>query len=777
MFKKHSPYLFFATLFAALASDALGYLDPVPCDEYYMGDSGILTHPNFPFNYSPGRRCLQRIYFLGFTSQNQKQICFRFHLFQLTNSSGCFDDYLEFPGREGTGMMRYCGNGTAGQDYGDGQTPLNVFTPNFCWPLTSGTPFDLRFRSMDKGSDLGYYAEYDIRGIEENTTNTPCTNNYCPTQSCTSDQFLCFNRKCIEKNLVCDSRPDCDDSSDEGYWHARCPDVQDIEACSFGRDMCHFSGEGVLRNKTSYGGPRYDNTFLAIAQGYFVYFDGEGVKYMNYTATPVARTESQCLSFWYFMSGYVGSLTLYITDASGKRSAVWYRMDDHGSTWLQAEVDIPLEAFPLEEIMFEANDGRMDVNNIAIDDISMLKGPCYRDDISCTFELGFCGWRHHTTSEIQWTRIYDSTLASQMRPLVYSPINSYKLTMNSYDCVEGSKARLVSRPVSFGFSGTSCLRFWFYRLLMSNAMLNVTVVTYLGSGYTVWSMVNAKPPNGQWMEALVPISTNGPFQIMFEGKCVSPRSSDVSIDDIELTAGFCPNTYNPIRPPQPPFVSPSSTGHPSGCQWDEYKCESGDRCINRNFICNGRKDCSDGSDEIDCPFTGGELFPNDGGRVFVANDVIIGVSVVCVAIFLTVVISIIIAVRRRSILLRMARVRAIRRQAQSIVDYTDPFPKPPPYDFSLPVAPSYAANPPPYAQNLTGGGDETDDGGAPPPAYEMEPSFIGAAQELPPERRSAGEPKRDPQVNDTFVVTPTAGGGGGGVQGANGIRGFRTSSV
>lgn len=87
--------------------------------------------------------------------------------------------------------------------------------------------------------------------------------------------------------------------------------------------------------------------------------------------------------------------------------------------------------------------------------------------------------------------------------------------MNSYGCVEGSKARLISRPVSFGFSGTSCLRFWYYRLLKSNAMLNVTIVNYLGAGYTVWSTVNSsKPQNGQWMEELVTISTNnGPFQV------------------------------------------------------------------------------------------------------------------------------------------------------------------------------------------------------------------------------------------------------------------------
>ena len=90
--------------------------------------------------------------------------------------------------------------------------------------------------------------------------------------------------------------------------------------------------------------------FACVVVGYFVYFDGYGVNYMNYTATPVNRMENQCLSFWYFMSGYVGTLTLYVTDRNGTRSAIWYRNDDHGTMWLQAEVDIPKEAFPLKEV-------------------------------------------------------------------------------------------------------------------------------------------------------------------------------------------------------------------------------------------------------------------------------------------------------------------------------------------------------------------------------------------------------------------------------------------
>jgi hypothetical protein len=36
------------------------------------------------------------------------------------------------------------------------------------------------------------------------------------------------------------------------------------------------------------------------------------------------------------------------------------------------------------------------------------------------------------------------------------------------------------------------------------------------------------------------------------------------------------------------------------CGDDEFACKDG-RCISNDNVCNGRSDCSDGSDEFDCP--------------------------------------------------------------------------------------------------------------------------------------------------------------------------------
>ncbi|XP_077403679.1 basement membrane-specific heparan sulfate proteoglycan core protein isoform X10 [Vanacampus margaritifer] len=47
-----------------------------------------------------------------------------------------------------------------------------------------------------------------------------------------------------------------------------------------------------------------------------------------------------------------------------------------------------------------------------------------------------------------------------------------------------------------------------------------------------------------------------------------------------------------VKPPQPPVI-------PGFCRADQAKCQSG-QCISRDYICDGERDCLDGSDEFRC---------------------------------------------------------------------------------------------------------------------------------------------------------------------------------
>ena len=88
---------------------------------------------------------------------------------------------------------------------------------------------------------------------------------------------------------------------------------------------------------------------------YTSYQGTDNIAYLNYTKTPIdGNHEDHCLSFWYFMTAYVGTLNVYATreySPTGHDPRVWYRIDDHGFQWQHGEIDIPAEAFPLTGVI------------------------------------------------------------------------------------------------------------------------------------------------------------------------------------------------------------------------------------------------------------------------------------------------------------------------------------------------------------------------------------------------------------------------------------------
>ncbi|XP_029051246.2 basement membrane-specific heparan sulfate proteoglycan core protein isoform X2 [Osmia bicornis bicornis] len=69
------------------------------------------------------------------------------------------------------------------------------------------------------------------------------------------------------------------------------------------------------------------------------------------------------------------------------------------------------------------------------------------------------------------------------------------------------------------------------------------------------------------------------------------------------TTGQQVNVYLTVEKFEPP-----ATNKPHACQYDEATCSNGD-CIPKSYVCNGRLDCTDGSDEMRCSPHGCE--PNE----------------------------------------------------------------------------------------------------------------------------------------------------------------------
>ena len=54
---------------------------------------------------------------------------------------------------------------------------------------------------------------------------------------------------------------------------------------------------------------------------------------------------------------------------------------------------------------------------------------------------------------------------------------------------------------------------------------------------------------------------------------------------------------------------------PSTCAYYEFKCRDGS-CIDDRLLCDGRRDCPDGSDELDCGTRSSLLFADLWQRIF-----------------------------------------------------------------------------------------------------------------------------------------------------------------
>ncbi|XP_055957691.1 MAM and LDL-receptor class A domain-containing protein 1-like [Patella vulgata] len=355
--------------------------------------------------------------------------------------------------------------------------------------------------------------------------------------------------------------------------------------CDFETDFCSYTQDTtddfdwtLSRYSTTSAstGPSGDHTD-GTRTGHYIYIEASSPRNTNDKARLLSPMYSQsgkeCLQFYYNMYGStMGTLNVYVRSKGQTGQAVWTLSGNQGKAWIKSQVTVSAVSSTYQ-IEFEGVRGSNYYSDIALDDISIIPDECQKP-AQCTFERGLCGYKNIQGDDFDWTRGHGATTSSFTGPQVdhtTSSTNGYYMYVEASSPIKtGDKAWLMSEELK-ATSG-SCLQFWYNMYGAGTGSLNVYTVSGTATPDLVFNQTGNK--GNRWYEASVDIISSAGYQIRFEGVKGPSYTSDIGLDDVDVTIGVCsshPLTLTPaVTTPQP---TPATL---LGCDF-----ESGNLC---NFV-------------------------------------------------------------------------------------------------------------------------------------------------------------------------------------------------
>ncbi|XP_051970443.1 MAM and LDL-receptor class A domain-containing protein 1-like isoform X1 [Xyrauchen texanus] len=471
--------------------------------------------------------------------------------------------------------------------------------------------------------------------VVDDVTFVDCAPPLTTNLTCHNNEFICANGHCISEDNMCDFIDHCGDGSDENHYICKGFSGR----CNFEFDLCSWRQrqdddfDWLIKagNMLTHGtGPSTDHT-LRNPSGHYLYLKGSFPQTTGDTAQIMgplfSHGSKDCkMVFYLHMSGDgIGTLNVYMITNSN-HSLFLNLTGNQGNYWSRQE--LPLSSSENFRIMFEGKVGINPRVYICLDDITFSAGcilsTSFKTDFSpllhpgslqcnngnfykpkqtcdftdncgdgtdevdcgtsCTFEHGCCGWKSSLADTFSWALgvgsahmirpPHDHTLENESGHFVYMAATPIGL--------KGDKAHM--RSSLWKESSATCkLAFWYYISEKATGVIRLFLKTE-NELREVWT---EQKMHGEWRKAEVPLRKLRNFILIFEVVRTRDVSGGAALDDLE----FIDCAPRAVHPGSCPAVT-------------DFVCKNGD-CIEYHLECDGKADCADESDELDCTFVPG----------------------------------------------------------------------------------------------------------------------------------------------------------------------------